>query len=96
MGKDGMGRMMEGRPMGEDEMARMREHMRMCRQMMMRWGYRMHRDGMDGEDRGDRDSDRGSDRDRYGRSYDEGRPSRRVKVCVEDENGDEYCRYRNR
>src|SRR3954471_4848383 len=26
MGKDGMGRMMEGRPMGEDEMAQMREH----------------------------------------------------------------------
>src|SRR4051812_19762262 len=44
MGKDGMGRMMEGGPMGEEEMARMREHMRMCRQMMMRWGYRMHRD----------------------------------------------------
>ena len=99
MGKDGMGRMMERMgPMGEDEMARMRDHMRMCRQMMKRWDHRMHRDSDDidsDEGRGDRSSDR-SDRDRYGRSYDEGRSSRRVKICIEDENGDEYCRYRNR
>jgi hypothetical protein len=37
-----------------------------------------------------------ADRDGYGRgSYDEDRPRlRRVKVCFEYENGDEYCRYR--
>src|SRR3954470_12980934 len=40
MEKDGMGRMMQGGAMGEEEMARMREHMSMCRQMMMRWGHR--------------------------------------------------------
>jgi hypothetical protein len=41
------------------------------------------------------DDDR-ADRDGYGRgSYDEDRPRlRRVKVCFEYENGDEYCRYR--
>lgn len=48
MGKDGMGRMIEGMgPMGEDEMARMGDHMRICRQMMKRWGHRMHRDSDD-------------------------------------------------
>ena len=41
-----------------------------------------------------RGSDRG-DRDGYGRGYyDEDRPRRRMKVCFEYENGDEYCRYR--
>jgi hypothetical protein len=40
------------------------------------------------------DDDR-PDRDGYARgSYDEDRPQRRVKVCFEYENGDEYCRYR--
>jgi hypothetical protein len=44
--------------------------------------------------RAHRDDDR-ADRDGYGRGYyDEDRPRRRVKVCVEYENGDEYCRYR--
>ena len=99
MGKDGMGRMMEGMgPMGQNEMARMMDHMRMCRQMMEHWSHKMHGDSDDMDSdagRGDRNSDR-SDRDRYGRSYDEGRSSRRVKICIEDENGDEYCRYRNR
>jgi len=43
---------------------------------------------------GDRD-DRGWDRaDRDYRSPDEVRPRRRVKVCIEYDNGDEYCRYR--
>jgi len=66
--------------------------------------WRMHRDREAGGDRdmdreryrerGDRDWDR-SDRDRVGRGYfDEDRPRRRVKICVEYENGDEYCRYR--
>ena len=44
-------------------------------------------------DRDDRGWDR-PDRDRDYRGYDEDRPRRRVKVCVEYENGDEYCRYR--
>jgi hypothetical protein len=45
-------------------------------------------------ERGDRDWDR-ADRDRGNRGYsDEDRPRRRVKVCVEYENGDEYCRYK--
>ncbi len=36
-----------------------------------------------------------ADRDGYGRgSYAEDRPLRRVKICFEYENGDEYCRYR--
>jgi|SRR5947209_6178336 len=40
------------------------------------------------------DEDR-ADRDSYGRGYyDEDRPRRRVKVCMEYENGDEFCRYR--
>ena len=48
-------------------------------------------------ERGDRE-DRGWDADR-GRDYrgyhEEDRPRARVKVCVEYENGDEYCRYRD-
>ena len=45
-------------------------------------------------ERGDRDWDR-ADRDRDNRGYvDADRPRRRVKVCVEYDNGDEYCRYR--
>jgi hypothetical protein len=40
------------------------------------------------------DDDR-ADRDNYGRGYyDADRPRRRVKICMEYENGDEYCRYR--
>jgi hypothetical protein len=61
---------------------------------------RMQRDG--GRDwdrgrysgRGDRDWDH-ADRDNGNRGYfDEDRPRRRVKICVEYENGDEYCRYK--
>ncbi len=44
-------------------------------------------------DRDDRGWDR-ADQNRDYRSYDEDRPRRRVKVCVEYDNGDEYCRYR--
>jgi hypothetical protein len=45
-------------------------------------------------DRGDRDWDY-ADRDKDDRSYfDEDRPRRRVKICIEYDNGDEYCRYR--
>jgi hypothetical protein len=44
--------------------------------------------------RGDRDEDY-ADRDNDDRGYfDEDRPRRRVKICVEYENGDEYCRYK--
>jgi hypothetical protein len=63
---------------------------------------RMHRDREADRDRdmdrgryrerGDRDVDR-RDRD-SSRYYDDDRSRRRVKVCVEYENGDEYCRYR--
>ena len=44
----------------------------------------------------DGDTDRRSkysDRDRG--YYDEDRPRRRVKTCIEYENGEEFCRYRN-
>ncbi len=45
-------------------------------------------------ERGDRDWDR-ADRDRDNSGYvDADRPRRRVKVCFEYDNGDEYCRYR--
>jgi hypothetical protein len=63
--------------------------------------WRMHRDR---EVDRDRDMDRGgyrergdrADRDRgYRGYYDEDRLRRRVRICVEYENGDEYCRYRN-
>ncbi len=58
-------------------------------------GWRMHRDD-DDVDRGLDRGYRGSDRDGYGRRYyDEDRPRRRVKVCIEYENGDEFCRYRD-
>jgi hypothetical protein len=53
--------------------------------------WRMDRDG----ERGDRDWDR---RDQYQdrRTYsDDNRGRRRTKTCVEYENGDEYCRYRD-
>jgi hypothetical protein len=44
--------------------------------------------------RGDRDWDH-ADRDDDSRGYfDDDRPRRRVKICVEYENGDEYCRYK--
>jgi len=63
---------------------------------------RMHRDRETGRDR-DMDRGRYSERrdrdgdyaDRNNKGYsDEDRPRRRVKVCVEYENGDEYCRYK--
>jgi hypothetical protein len=63
---------------------------------------RMHRDS---EADRDRDMDRGRYRERGARDgdrrdwdssryFDDDRSHRRVKVCVEYENGDEYCRYR--
>jgi hypothetical protein len=45
--------------------------------------------------RDDRDGDR-ADRNRNSRDYyfDDDEPRRRVKICVEYANGDEYCRYK--
>ena len=96
MGRDGrMGR-------GDNErMAREDREMRPDRRM-----YRERDDDRDSDkdrgryaDRDDRDN-RGGDRADRGRGYrdasDEEQPRRRVKVCIEYESGDEYCRYRNR
>jgi hypothetical protein len=46
-------------------------------------------------ERDDRDGDR-ADRNRNSRDdyFDDDEPRRRVKICVEYANGDEYCRYR--
>jgi hypothetical protein len=52
---------------------------------------RMERD--DRRDRGDGGWDRHYYRD-SGSDFDDDRGRRRVKTCVEYENGDEYCRYR--
>jgi hypothetical protein len=65
--------------------------------MMEKMGRDMDRDHRTvGRDWRARPEDDRADRDGYGRdSYDEDRPRlRRVKVCFEYENGDEYCRYR--
>ena len=51
-----------------------------------RYSDRDNRGGRDRADRGRNDSD----------YYDEDRPRRRVKICIEYENGDEYCRYKGR
>jgi hypothetical protein len=72
--------------MGQNEMGRMRGHM----------GRDDERDdrtvGRNWRMRGDEDP---ADRDRYGRSYYNDRPQRRVKICIQYEDGDEYCRYRD-
>jgi hypothetical protein len=69
--------------MGQKDMSRMMEKM----------GRDMDRDHRTMRMRPEDDR---ADRDGYGRgNYDEDRPRlRRVKVCFEYENGDEYCRYR--
>ena len=73
--------------MGQNEMGPMRGQMRRDddrddRTVGRNWRMR------DDEDRADRDG--------YGRSYhDADRPRRRVKICVEYADGDEYCRYRD-
>lgn len=77
---------MRGR-MSEADMARMMQHMRMCHEMMERMGRRGHEDNNYGEDRASRD-----DRS-YGDEYRRG-DRRRVRICIEDEDGEEYCRYR--
>jgi hypothetical protein len=85
---DSMGHMgqMGQREMGPKDMGRMKE--RMGRDMDSD-----HRTA--GRDWRARPDDEGADRDRYSRGYsDEDRPRRRVKICFEYENGDEYCHYR--
>lgn len=44
--------------------------------------------------RDDDDTDRRHGDRSEGRYYNEARPRKRVKICVEYENGDEFCRYR--
>ncbi|QWG14551.1 hypothetical protein KMZ29_07770 [Bradyrhizobium sediminis] len=91
MGRGGMMRRGDSDRMGRDdhEMGR---------------GGMMHRDRETSRDRdpdhgryserGDRDRDR-AERDKDNRGYSDGdRARRRVKVCFEYDNGDEYCRYR--
>jgi hypothetical protein len=84
-GSEGAMRRGDGERMGRDD-----------REMGPAPGMQRDRDGDRGRysGRGDRDWDH-ADRDDDSRGYlDEGRPRRRVKICVEYENGDEYCRYR--
>lgn len=68
----------------QNDMGRMRDRMEQD----------IDRDQRTGRDwRARREDDR-ADRDGYSRGYDEDQPRRRVKVCIEYENGDEYCHYR--
>ncbi len=79
----------DGERMGRDD-REMAPHQRMQRERDT------DRDGDRGRygGRGERDREYG-DRDKDDRSYfDDDRPRRRVKICIEYENGDEYCRYR--
>jgi hypothetical protein len=98
VGRDWRMRPSEGERMSRDDREGRDDRMgRDDREMGHDW--RMHRDRDMGRERygerGDRDWDR-ADRDLDNRGYyDQDRPRRRVKVCVEYENGDEYCHYRN-
>jgi hypothetical protein len=97
----------DNREMGPDWKMRRSDGDRMDRDDREKGHGGMMRRG-DGDRMGyDRDKDRGryqerherdwDDADRY-RSYrgyaDADRPRRRVKICVEYDNGEEYCRYR--
>ena len=78
--------------MGRDE--REMGHGGMMRDRSDRMGRDRDRDRGRYQERGDWDRD-DADRDRGYRGYaDAERPRRRVKICVEYDNGDEYCRYR--
>jgi hypothetical protein len=91
-GQNRMDRMMGRMDRDDDAMARM---MDMCDRMMerMHHGIRGHDVDRD-RNEGYRSSDN-AERDGYAKGYDEEhRASRRVRICIEDENGDEYCRYR--
>jgi hypothetical protein len=90
-----MGRMMGhmGR-MDPDDMARMME---MCDRMMGRAdsGMRHDRHDLDRDRNEAYSSSDSEERDQYVKNYhDDDRSSRRVKICIEEENGDQYCRYR--
>jgi hypothetical protein len=105
VGRDGRMHHGEGDRMGRDDRMGMGHDDRMDhagREVGRDWRmYRDHEAGRDRDtdreryrERGDRDWDR-ADRDGgYRGYYDEDRPRRRMKVCVEYENGDEYCRYK--
>lgn len=67
--------------------ARARDHEDMGRMMGHDWDHR--KAGREWRMHGEDDEDSG-----YHDENDQ--PRRRVKICIEDENGDEYCRYRNR
>ena len=91
MGQNGMMRRGDSDHIGRDD-----------HEMGSNW--RMHRDRETGRDRdmdrgrygdrGNRDDDY-ADWDRDNRGYsDEVQPRHRVKICVEYDNGEEYCRYK--
>lgn len=79
------------REMGQDE--RMPRDREMGRD---RGQYGGQDEGRQRDPRWDRaDRDHRADRDNDNRRYrDEDRPRSRVKICIEYENGDEYCRYK--
>ena len=84
--------MRRGDRMGRDE--REMGHGGMMRDRSDRMGRDRDRDRGRYQERGDWDRD-DADRDRGYRGYDDAeRPRRRVKICVEYDNGEEYCRYR--
>jgi len=96
MGRDWRMRRGDGDRMGRED-----------REMGPEWRMRRDRDDDrdnqkdrgrygDRSDRDNREWDRAVREHDYRGYYDEDRPRRRVKVCVEYENGDEYCRYRGR
>jgi hypothetical protein len=79
-GSDNMGRM------GRNDMGQMRDRMDRDKD----WDHRTV--GRNWQMHHDNDS---TDRDGYRRGYyDDDSPRRRVKICIEYENGDEYCHYR--
>ena len=93
----------DDREVGRDRMMRRGDSDRMGRDdREMGPNWRMHRDRETGRDRdmdrgrGNRDDDY-ADRDRDNRRYsdEDRRPRHRVKVCVEYQNGDEYCSYKD-
>jgi|tagenome__1003787_1003787.scaffolds.fasta_scaffold20990019_2 hypothetical protein len=77
---------------GSNDMGRMRDQAGHDRDWDRRTVGRNWR--MD-DDRSDRDDYRRGYADRDRGYYDRDQPRRRVKVCIEYEDGDEYCRYRD-
>ena len=73
--------------MGENDAGRMRDQIGRDKDWDRQTVGRNRRMGVD-EDRADRDG--------YSRGYyDRDQPRRRMKVCIEHADGDEYCRYRD-